>query len=329
MSQEQIELNKETDRKDAPAITEADVKNHQKSAGERIFDRTVYTGIGLFVNEVGSLVVTGQMERGIGKNWYERTAPKIAKMFYKGNVTDAKNGMMWASLTLVGTALVWPMKILEDNKAKIVKKIDHTVDGWRGHKLSAEQVDKRDAEVEATIACEHKQTWPSLIIGRIISIGTSMTLSKITGIKTNSRHAPTEEHPKGQPKSISDHTMEFTDKWITKGAVGVNGLFGGKSDSKLARMINRAPEPGLPTNNFHYYARLMAPETIGCIATSIVLETSSKFIASKMPARKNEDLCATVEKSSKTKDILDKGQKNLHIERVNDSEAVAGQSVTR
>jgi hypothetical protein len=45
----------------------------------------------------------------------------------------------------------------------------------RGNKMTDEEVAARDQEVERAIACEAKQTWPSLIIGernlRVYEVG--------------------------------------------------------------------------------------------------------------------------------------------------------------
>ena len=242
------------------------------------------------------MILTGQLERGRWKNFYDRLAEKIAKSkFSKGNVTEVRNKMMWFSLTLVGTALVWPMKVLEDHKEKWVTKINHTLDKWRGHQLSEQQVAERDAEVDAAIACEHKQTWPTLLIGRVISLATSMFISTVLGDKgTNA-------------------SKDFFHKWIEKGTFGINKLVGGGPDSKLAKSTQ--------TDGFKYYARLAAPETIGCAATSIALEVSSKFLANRAPKLKDEAFCQAMENGVKPIDYIKNKQKKTFSESVSEDSA--------
>jgi hypothetical protein len=94
---------------------------------------------------------------------------------------NAQNMLLWASLLISGTLLVVPMKKLEDNKGYWVKKANHWLDGIRGDKLSEEEVEKRDKDVERALACEAKQTWPSLIVGRCIAVATALGLGKMLG----------------------------------------------------------------------------------------------------------------------------------------------------
>lgn len=301
-----------SDDKEKPSEPPFSLENHKMSAGEKIFDRGVYTGIGMVANEIGSLLLTGQLERGVFSNWYHnKAAPKVAKWFYNDNIKNAKNGMMWFSLTLVGTALVWPMKVMEDHKAAIVKKIDHFMDRFRGEHLSSSQVEKRDAEVEAAVACEKKQSWPSLIVGRSISICTSMGLSRITRI------------PFGKEKrSFGERSMEWTDNATTWAAKGVNKVIGSQ---KIAAAID-APRTGNGQSGLHYYGRLLAPETIGCTATSLVLEGSSKLI-SKVWAPKFKDaaFCQAIDEGKSPLEIVrerKKGKKTSHVEVVENKSTI-------
>jgi hypothetical protein len=173
----------------------------QQSAGEVAFNRIAYTGIGFGVNEVSSLWITDQFMHG--KNLFEKSsgalkragswfskegfdgaskwlakAFKVTDKLKNGKIITAQaragNGLLMVTLLSGGTLLLLPMKWLEDHKVYWVKKANHTIDWMRGNKLSAEDVAKRDDEVEQTIACSPRQSWPSMLLGRVIACASSV-----------------------------------------------------------------------------------------------------------------------------------------------------------
>jgi len=197
----------ETKQEITPAITpdptdlllaEAEVRekdpkkpHHKPTAGETAFNRTVYTGIGFGVNEVSAILIADEFQHRSGKKLFESISEWMVKTFkytdtIKNGVTmpankNAASMLMWASLLISGTLLVYPMKKLEDHKSYWVKKANHFFDWMQGTKMAPEEVEKRDTEVEQAIACEAKQTWPSLLIGRGIAMLTAIGLGKLIG----------------------------------------------------------------------------------------------------------------------------------------------------
>jgi hypothetical protein len=229
----------------------------RKTAGEIVFDRTVYTGIGFGVNEGSALVIADEFEHGMGKNLFQKTANWLVKTLKFGEkVTregkkitpheNASNALLTFSLLLSGTALVWPMKWLEDHKASLVKKANHQIDNMRGNKLSGEEVKARDNEVEQALACEPKQSWPSLLVGRTIAVSSTMVNSMFV------------MGPNGMRKAGN-----FSENLLTKGKLSIDPV----------------PGNGKPRTRAQRYAYVTGIETVCCVISSIVLESASKLFA--------------------------------------------------
>lgn len=255
--------------------------NRKKTAGERVFNRVVYTGIGFGVNEASSLWITDQFLNGknllekipflkkagawFSKEGFERASEYFAKTFKltervvkEGEKTltilpkeRAGNSLLMATLLSGGTLLLWPMKKLEDHKAYWVEKANHMMDKINGSKLSQEQVETRDAEVERFIACSPRQSWPSMLLGRAAAMFASWgTGTFLMG------------------KERNEKLMNWAEKTLTG---------------------SLQPESG--RNALHRYARLTAVETYSCAVSSGVLELSSKLCAKGMLKRHDPELC--------------------------------------
>lgn len=262
-------------------LPEATKTKRKKSAGERVFDRVVYTGIGFGVNEGASLWVTDQFLNGknllenvpvakkagawFSKEGFDKASEYFAKtlklterVVKEGEKTititpkaRAGNSLLMATLLSGGTLLILPMKMLEDHKAYWVKKANHMVDRWRGSKLSADEVAARDAKVENEIACSPRQSWPSMLMGRVVAMFASWgTGTFIMG------------------KERNDKLMDWTEKTLA-GSV----------------------QPEGQKSALHRYARLAGVETYSCAVSSAVLELSSKVSARRMLRHRDPDNC--------------------------------------
>ena len=251
-------------------------EDREKTAGEKIFDRTVYTGIGFGVNEGLSLWITDQFVYGqnllknvpglektgmwFSKEGYEAASESIAKgLKLTETITKdgrkilpkerAGNSVLMVTLLAGGTALVLPMKWLEDSKGYWTQKANHLADHMKGNQLTSEQVEARDKEVAEHIAAEPKQSWPSLLVGRTVACLASVTTGTIIG------HARNEA------------LMDKSERFFT----------GSIQPKDQKSMKNR-------------YARLVSVETYSCLISSTVLEGMSKLFAkrsskkSKLPA---------------------------------------------
>ncbi len=240
----------------------------KKTGGEQLVERGIYTGVGLGVNEALSLYIADEFEHGVKdkklinkvfhKERYDRWTDRWQKFFnfeektIKGFWTGksethlphqrAANSLLTFSLLIGGTLLILPMRWLTDNRASLSKKANHMLDTFGSKKLTAEEVKARDEEVERAIACEPKQSWPSLLIGRALAVGSTFAFGT----------------------------------WI----LGVDGTKTAKEVSQKA--VNAITGDKWKSNEtFQRYARLLGLETILCVISSVVLEVASKFAAKK------------------------------------------------
>ena len=247
--------------------------NRKRSGGEVLFDRVVYTGIGFGVNEAASLWITDQFMHGkpkwylggkpFSKEGFDSAAGWIAKKF-KMPKAKAGNTLLMATLLSGGTLLVLPMRWLEENKISWVQRANHMLDGWRGNKMSAEEVTARDEEVERAIACSPQQNWTSLLVGRVAAMFSSWaTGTFLIGPDNNKK------------------IMNWSEKTLTSGAKAV-GL------EKMAK-----------TDTFKRYAQLTGVETYSCAISSVVLEIASKLFAKRGTEVHDPEICKKYEERDK------------------------------
>ena len=247
-------------------VLEKDPKkpHRERTWGEFAFDRGVYTGIGLAVNEGSAIIIAEEFQNHSGKKLFDKISEMMVKTFnFKDTIKNGKNipaiksasnTLLWLSLLISGTALIWPMKKLEDNKAYWVKKANHYFDGIGVNKVSADEVEKRDQEVENALACQAKQTWPSLIIGRCMAVVAAIAMGNhIIGVER------------------SNKIMNASEK-----------LFTGKNQAEGMH------------SRWSGYMRVLPLETILCTTTSIILEMSSKMFAKRGVTVRNPELCTAI-----------------------------------
>lgn len=274
--------------------------NRKKSGGEVLFDRAVYNGIGFGVNEVSSLWITDQFMHGKPK-WYlggkafsehgfSAASDWIAKTF-KMPKAKAGNTLLMATLLSGGTLLVLPMRYLEENKISLTKKANHFLDWIKGNKLSKEEVETRDKEVEQAVACSPQQGWGSLLAGRAVAMFASWaTGSFLIGKKNN------------------DKIMDFSEKHISNAAKAVGLEKWSKSDV------------------FKRYARLIGVETYSCAESSAVLEVASKFFAGRGTEIHDPEICRETHGPNEKNSKLDPEQfknKKLRIDMAQKAESAA------
>jgi len=283
-----------TDGVVAKPATIARNKHRKDSGGEMIFDRTVYTGIGFGVNEVSSMIIADELRYGhnkyFGKEIFEKAAhgwAKILKLKDKvgkdgktiTKLARAENTLEVGALLIGGTLLIIPMKWLEDRKEKIVKATNHVIDKFRGRDSNDDAMKARDQEVAEAIACQPKQSWTSLIIGRIFAVVTNMF------ILSNTLFA--------EPRATA--VKDFSEKHVTNLTVKADKMLGDKPNSAIKRMIGDTKKP-FEERRFPRYARILGIETLYTLSSSIVLEIASKITAKKKTLVHNPELCDEIEK---------------------------------
>ncbi|MGE0755116.1 MAG: hypothetical protein AB7L92_08165 [Alphaproteobacteria bacterium] len=261
-------------------------RDRKETAGEVAFDRVVYTGIGFALNELLGLALAVEMRHFGGKNTFDKATRWWQKT--RGHKDMVQNGVRTPALTLAadqleiftlltsGTLLIVPMKLLEDNKAKIVKNFNHVFD--KLHETAPEQIKERDEEVEKAIACQPKQTWGTMILGRAIATAHNTFLLKET-LFAGSR-----------TQTVRDVSKKYIDKSVS----GLHKISGSNLDSRLLKIQK--------TERYKRYSEVIGLDTLYTIVSSVVLELTSKFFASKKPQVKNPELCAIVEKEKQEKE---------------------------
>ncbi len=255
-----------------------------ETAGEVLFDRGVYTGINFVVNEVLSMIIAVEMRHFGGKahfekasKWWEKTARFKDKVIKGVNTTAfarAEDSLEIFALLGGGTALVVPMKLLEDNKQKIVKNLNHLWDKLPGKSLDADATKARDEEVDKALACEAKQTWSSMILGRAIAVVNNMFLVKETIFAGNR----------------TQKSKEWSEKYIRAGTKKLHEMTGGKKGAWLERVQE--------TERFKRYSEIFGLETAYTAISSVAMEVASKFIARKKPQVKDPEKCEAAQKEA-------------------------------
>jgi hypothetical protein len=248
------------------------------TAGEVVFDRTVYTGIGFAANEALAMLLAVEMRHFGGKESYAAISKKWRDiMKYKDTtkngvtttgLTKAADSLEIFTLLAAGTLLIAPMKWMEDRKPQMVKNLNHLFDSMGGNKKTEEEVQARDAEVNKAIACEPKQTWGTMIAGRAIATVSNMGVLKETVFKGE------------RTQIVKDKSRQYADMMADK----LHAASGKPAGTGIDRLKQ--------TERFKRYTEIFGLETLYTAASSMVLELSSKFLASKKPRVKNPELCA-------------------------------------
>lgn len=221
------------------------------TAGELLFDRITYTGVGFILNEALSIALTDMVLHGHGKPYTDKAGTWLAESLpnlFKDKVVNgaiqstatqnATSKIMFAALTTPGTVLMVPIKWMEDHEKTLVKSLNHLVDKLTSKHLTPEEQAVRDNIVDERIATQPSQTWGSLIGGRVIGLGWAMGLGHALG-----------------PHRI-DGIQDFSENLLMKPA-----------------------KPGVNPDWRRRYSRLAGIETVTCSTTAVVMESSSKFMA--------------------------------------------------
>ena len=171
-------------------------KKRAWSAGEQVFNYSVYGGISWIVNELLSTVITESIYKG-GRFYqpFEKTVDFLHK-----NVNPLKWGRRIHYLAsemfvmcIGGTLLVPPVKYLEDHKGKIVRSLDRMFhSGTEDPKLKELHKEMDEAP---------KQSWASLWKGRALVLVAAITMHFTMGAENETPHkrwvAPTTHLFKG------------------------------------------------------------------------------------------------------------------------------------
>lgn len=155
-----------------------------RTKGEGLFNKLTYTGVGYFGVTGFSVFLTWLIR---DSKWlshhYENFTEKLVQGMEKTPLRRMSgfvySNMTIATLFLGGTIVsVLPVKWLEDNKSKIVKRFDR----WLYGKEKVEndpEIKKAHAEMDAI----PQQTWGSVTGSRVLAFGTTLGISLLMGSK--------------------------------------------------------------------------------------------------------------------------------------------------
>ncbi len=148
-----------------------------RTKGERLFNRITYTGVAFFgVTSISVLMTWILRDNPKTSAKYEAFVKKVCERFPKHEPAINSNATI-ATLFTGGTIVsVLPIKWLEDNKARLVKKFDHWFYG------------KEIAEKDPDIVAAHKemealpqQTWGSVFSSRLIAFAATLGTALVMG----------------------------------------------------------------------------------------------------------------------------------------------------
>lgn len=139
--------------------------NRKRTTGETVFDLTTYGGFALIGNEITATAIVKQADKpnAIGKLY--RSAEAFTKKVGPKNSSYVQNRMNYINFAILGGMMMVPfIKVLEDNKGKLVRFADRAIHG-------------KHAEIEPDMVRAHeemdnapKQTWGSLWKGRALTV---------------------------------------------------------------------------------------------------------------------------------------------------------------
>lgn len=160
----------------------------QRTAGENAFDLTTYGGIALVANEVLAVAIMRTTEAGkYFENAYKATQ-KIFQSIPLANKSDYVRNrahyILWA--TASGNILMLPVKLLEDNKGKLVRYFDRL---WHGKQADTDpQIINAHEEMDQA----PHQSWESIAKGRAITLVSALAVDSSLGHigAVSTRHLP-------------------------------------------------------------------------------------------------------------------------------------------
>lgn len=142
----------------------------KRTGGEMLFDLTTYGGLALLGNELVSTYIVNQAEKptAFGR-FYERASEACKKIGPAGKMPYTQAGrhsrFNYINFAIIGGFIMVPfIKFLEDNKGRIVRRLDSFIHGAKAD----DNPDIRHAHEEMDNA--PKQTWGSLMKGRLLTV---------------------------------------------------------------------------------------------------------------------------------------------------------------
>lgn len=164
-----------------------------RTIGENLFDATTYGGLALLGNELTAASIIGTAEKGlkpeimnkpvsklsvmdsirgaVGKSYigFDKFVQKLNKdrfAYFKPHGEDSVSRFTYIAFAIIGGFVMVPfIRALEDNKGKAVKFADRFIHGKKA------ETDPNMVEAHKEMEEAPKQTWESLLKGRLLTVG--------------------------------------------------------------------------------------------------------------------------------------------------------------
>ena len=262
---------------------------HTRTKGERLFNRLTYMGVGYFGVTGVSVFLTWLLRdsTGISPHFEKFTKDVEAAIKKIPRIGESVSQFVYSNMTIMtlflggSIASVVPVKLLENNKAKLVKRFDEHLYG-KDVVANSPEIQQAHAQMEAM----PKQTWGSVGLSRLLSFATTLGTFVLMG---------SEKSPVGKAfgHSIDDvsvklgrnidsglHTnnpaaqeaianaREANAKWFKQGAVMresvKDGVLTGKGADRIpSRIFSYIGLDGIYTvvtsSTLYFFTRVLAP----------------------------------------------------------------------
>jgi hypothetical protein len=162
-------------------------QKRDKTNGEHLFDLTTYGGLALVGNEVTATAIVNQKDKPnlIGRAFRACDAA-FKKIGPEGSLPYIQGRMNYINFAIIGGFTMVPLiKLLEDNKGKLVRFADGILHGKQA------QNDPKLVEAHKEMDDAPKQSWGSLMKGRLLTVGAAYAVDSTIGWEKGmlARHA--------------------------------------------------------------------------------------------------------------------------------------------
>ena len=193
-----------------------------KTPAEKIFDFATYGGIGWVGNAALSTSLAYFMKyTKAGKPLYDKMVKGVANTLSPGNpkfLDSVNKNAEVAALIVGGTSLMLPVKMLEDNKSKVVRAIDKVIVGAKsliGIRETQEEKLEKDAAFEL-LAQEPKQSWYSILRARFVGLAAVYATLNLVGPARNEKIENAVANAVNESFTKSEATKHFDQDKVRK-----------------------------------------------------------------------------------------------------------------
>jgi hypothetical protein len=164
------------------------VIEHHYTAGEKLFDATIYYGLNWIANAAISIWFANKVKNGSWKEGFDKSVKFMDEfnpiVWFKGAGAEpnkwTQQGMFILSLCSGGTVTILPSKFAEDNRTALVKYADGFIYGERA------KTDPEILRAHEELSKKPAQSWETLLKGRGYAVLAAVATDFTLGSKQNS-----------------------------------------------------------------------------------------------------------------------------------------------